>query len=125
MPSVGGIEVAPRKRRATVTDSAPSTVESTRFVVLNTFVDWTMRDLKAAEVAVWLCLYRDARDGVAETALSYIVTRTGWSLSTVRRAIKSLRSKGLLVKLSEARKGSRFNRYLILGRVSRESRKAA
>jgi hypothetical protein len=32
-----------------------------RFKVLNNFVDFTLRDLKAADVRVWFVLYRDTK----------------------------------------------------------------
>lgn len=37
-----------------------------RFVVLNTFIDITMKELNRAEISIWLLLYRDTKqDGLA------------------------------------------------------------
>ena len=36
-----------------------------RFAVLNNFIDFTLADLTRGEIAVWLVLYRDTRDGTA------------------------------------------------------------
>ena len=33
-----------------------------RFAVLNTFADFTLRNLSRAEIAVWLLLWRDTRN---------------------------------------------------------------
>ena len=38
-----------------------------RFGVLNAFVDFTMAGLIRSDLAVWLVLYRDTKDGVAQT----------------------------------------------------------
>jgi DNA-binding MarR family transcriptional regulator len=55
-----------------------------------------MAKLSRAEIAVWLILYRDTKDGVARTAQSDLARRAGVNERTVRRAIKKLVRKGLL-----------------------------
>jgi len=67
-----------------------------RFAVLNTFIDFTMRDLPRAQLAVWLVLYRDARDGKARTSQVDIARRAGVDVRTVKRAIVQLERQGLL-----------------------------
>ncbi|GIW97050.1 MAG: hypothetical protein KatS3mg111_0383 [Pirellulaceae bacterium] len=67
-----------------------------RFGVLNEFVDCSMDGLTRAEIAVWLVLYRDVRDGVASTSQSDIARRAGISRKSVGKAIRKLEGRGLL-----------------------------
>lgn len=67
-----------------------------RFRLLNTFVDCTLRDLGRADVAVWLVLYRDSKDGTARAGQSYIANRAGICRRTVATAIGRLEQAGLL-----------------------------
>jgi len=67
-----------------------------RFAVLNAFVDFTMGGLTWAEIAVWLILWRDSRDGSARTSQADMARRAGVNVSTIKRAIGRLGRKGLL-----------------------------
>ncbi|MFN7363815.1 MAG: hypothetical protein ACK5ZC_02915 [Pirellulaceae bacterium] len=67
-----------------------------RFRILNDFVDCSMADLTRAELATWMILYRDTRDGIARAAQSDIATRAGLSERAIRNAIGSLEQAGLL-----------------------------
>jgi len=67
-----------------------------RFKTLNTFVDLIMRELTGAETAVWMVLYRDTRDGLAQTSQEDIARRAGITDRTVRRVIGRLERRGLL-----------------------------
>jgi predicted transcriptional regulator len=68
-----------------------------RFATLNEFVDRTMRDLRSAEVKVWLALYRDCKaNGTARTAQSDLARRSGLDVRTIQRAIGTLRKRGLV-----------------------------
>lgn len=67
-----------------------------RFRILNAFVDCSMADLTRAELATWMILYRDTRDGIARAAQSDIATRAGLSERAIRNAIGSLEQAGLL-----------------------------
>jgi len=67
-----------------------------RFADLNNFVDFTLRELPRASVAVWLVLYRDTRDGTARTSQTDIARRAGLSERAVRKAIRRLESLGLV-----------------------------
>ena len=60
----------PKGKTATAKNRA-----SDRFRTLNAFVDCTIADLSRAELAVWLVLYRDARDGGSRTAQTDIARR--------------------------------------------------
>ena len=48
-----------------------------RFAVLNAFVDFALADLSRAEIAVWLVLFRDTRDGTARTSYDDLARRAG------------------------------------------------
>lgn len=74
----------------------PARRKGDRFAVLNAFVDFTLAGLTRNEIATWLVLYRDTRDGTARTSQADIARRAGVSDRTVRNAIRHLASKGLL-----------------------------
>ncbi|MCB9852650.1 MAG: helix-turn-helix domain-containing protein [Phycisphaerales bacterium] len=76
----------PKRRRAT----------ADRFATLNAFVDLSLRGLRRPEIAIWLILYRDTRNGTARTGQADIARRAGVSVRTVRRAIGRLDAAGLL-----------------------------
>jgi len=67
-----------------------------RFRVLNSFVDFTLAELSRAEIAVWLILYRDTREGEAQTAMADLARRAGCSRRAVVSAVQRLESLGLL-----------------------------
>jgi hypothetical protein len=67
-----------------------------RFIRLNEFVDFSMTDLKRNQIAVWLALYRDERDGTTLTSQKGIAARAGCCTRTVRNAIKTLVNAGLV-----------------------------
>jgi AraC-like DNA-binding protein len=67
-----------------------------RFRQFNAFVDCTLADLDRNEIAVWLVLYRDARDGIARTSQIDLARRAGCSERTVRRALARLTGRGLI-----------------------------
>ncbi len=67
-----------------------------RFATLNAFVDHDMKDLTGCESKVWFALFRDERRGEVRTAQSDLARRVGANVRSVRRAINSLLTKGLL-----------------------------
>ncbi|MHB1426378.1 MAG: helix-turn-helix domain-containing protein [Gemmataceae bacterium] len=67
-----------------------------RFRVLNNFVDFTLAELSRAEIAVWLVLYRDTRDGTARTSYDDLARRAGCDRRNVGRAVHRLEQLGLL-----------------------------
>ena len=67
-----------------------------RFPTLNRFTDFTLRELDRNEVAVWLILFRDTREGIAATGQTDIARRAGVTARTVRRVIGKLAARGLL-----------------------------
>lgn len=84
-----------------ITPHAPTrptkpTPASGRFLMLNQFVDQTMRNLTPAERAVWLCLFRHARDGRVRVSQTRIAAQCGLSTRTTKRAIAQLIERTLL-----------------------------
>ncbi len=68
-----------------------------RFAVINTFIDDTMHQVKRAARDVWFILWRDTKpDGLARASQKHIARRAGCNVRTVRRALKTLESAGLL-----------------------------
>jgi hypothetical protein len=67
-----------------------------RFNTLNAFVDFSLAELGRVEIAVWLLLYRDTRDGSARTSVEDLARRAGCNRRSVLRAIRQLEQRGLL-----------------------------
>ncbi len=67
-----------------------------RFHVLNGFVDASMAECTRAEIAVWITLYRDARNGTARISHEWIARRAGITRRSVSTAIRRLERRGLL-----------------------------
>ena len=67
-----------------------------RFGILNAFVDCSLADLSRSEIAVWLILFRDTRDGTVRTSQENLAKRSGTSVRHVRKAIAELTAAGLL-----------------------------
>lgn len=67
-----------------------------RWTHFNRLIDFEQRHLTDAEFRVLLTLFRDAHNGIAQTAQSDLAVRTGKCRGTVVRAIKKLVEKGLI-----------------------------
>lgn len=76
--------------------SKPKGKAGERFRVLNNFVDFSLAELSRAEIAVWLILYRDTRDGTARTGMTDLARRAGCSRRAVVSAVQKLETLGLL-----------------------------
>ncbi len=94
-PEELGIE-APKKEAEPARKARPRKNRRGRFEVLNGFVDASMAECTPSESVVWLVLYRDARNGVANTAQAWIAKRAGLTERTVRRALVGLQRHGLV-----------------------------
>lgn len=68
-----------------------------RWPMINGFVDAVIRELSRNELAVWLIIFRDSRNGLARTGQSDIARRAGVCVRTVRRTIRKLERRGLLI----------------------------
>ena len=69
---------------------------ASRFAVLNAFIDGTMEELCRGDIVVWLVLYRDTRNGTAQTSQIDIARRAGLSTRGVRGALGRLKRRGLV-----------------------------
>lgn len=70
-----------------------------RFGTLNAFCDCALTGLSRVEIATWLILYRDTRNGIACTAQADVARRAGCSVRGVQKAIPKLIAKGLLIQV--------------------------
>jgi len=105
-PTLAGCDVLPPMEAAEPVDTATGDKQpkgkpghhkaGQRFAVLNSFVDATAADLTRCEILVWLVLYRDTRNSIAQTSQADIARRAGATDRAVRRAIKRLEGRGLL-----------------------------
>src|SRR5262245_24693336 len=86
-----------------------------RFAVLNAFVDFTLAGLSRAEIAVWLVLYRDTRDGTARTSYDDMARRAGLNRRNVGRAIRRLEGRGLLQVVHRGGLRRGVSRYRVRG----------
>jgi hypothetical protein len=86
-----------------------------RFAVLNAFVDFSLADLTRAELAVWLVLYRDTREGTARTSYEDLARRAGCNRRNVGRALRRLERRGLLNIVHRGGLGRGVSRYRVRG----------
>lgn len=71
-----------------------------RWTLFNRFVDDGMADLKPADVAVWLALFRHAQaDGTATVARSRLIAMTGLAPRTIKVALRRLIDFGWMERL--------------------------
>ena len=104
----------PKRKPAPATEPKQPSKSRDRFKVLNNFVDFTLRELKAADVRVWFVLYRDTKDGTAATAQTDIARRAGVSVRTVHGSVKRLERLGLLKVIYRGRLNRGPSRYRVL-----------
>jgi hypothetical protein len=87
-----------------------------RFGVLNQFVDVTMRGLSDRAVRAWIVLYRDTKPNErVRTGYSDLARRMGCSISTVKRAIRELRQRGLVTVTRRGGPAVGPNEYRVVG----------
>lgn len=86
-----------------------------RFAVLNAFADFGLAGLSRAEIAVWILLYRDTRDGTARTSYDDIARRAGLNRRNVGRAVRRLERRGLLTVIHRGGLGRGPSRYRVCG----------
>lgn len=112
-PSTNGANGrAPAERRKA---KGPAAGRSTgdRFRVLNAFVDCTLAGLSRNEIAVWLILFRDERNGAARTGQNDLARRAGISARSVRRGLEGLRQRGLVQRVYQGGVGRGVSVYRI------------
>ncbi len=87
----------PSKRDSTRSNTAPIAKKAgDRFAVLNSVVDVSLAGLSRSEIAVWLVLYRDVRNGTVCISQCEIARRAGCTDRQVRRSIDKLIASKLL-----------------------------
>jgi hypothetical protein len=86
-----------------------------RFAVLNGFVDFGLAELSRAEIAVWLVLYRDTRDGTARTSYDDMARRAGLNRRNVGRAVRRLEGRGLVKVVHRGGLRRGVSRYRVRG----------
>ena len=119
-PILAGCAVLPpmngkqKRLAAPANEPKQSSKSPNRFKVLNNFVDFTMRELQAADVRVWFVLYRDTKDGTAATAQADIARRAGVSVRAVHGSVKRLERLGLLKVIYRGGLNRGSSRYRIV-----------
>lgn len=108
------MEVDAEPQAATPKWTATKGKAGDRFAVLNGFVDVTMGTLCRGDIAVWLVLYRDERDGISKTSQADISTRAGLSVRGVKAALRRLRQRGLVKQVFRGGINRGPSRYRVL-----------
>ncbi|MEQ8209399.1 MAG: helix-turn-helix domain-containing protein [Lacipirellulaceae bacterium] len=85
-----------------------------RFATLNQFIDETLATLCRGDIAVWMILYRDTRNGTARTSQADIARRGGLSVRGAAKAIKRLEKRGLLRVVYQGGLNRGSSRYSVL-----------
>jgi predicted transcriptional regulator len=94
-------------------DKAKRKSSGERFKTFNTFADFTLAQLSRAEIAVWVLLWRDTREGTARTGIADLARRAGCNRSTVFRALRRLERLGLVQVVHRGGLGKGASRYRV------------
>lgn len=105
----------PRRGGPKGTPSAAKAKAGERFALLNTFVDFGLAGLSRAEVAVWLVLYRDTKDGTARTSYDDLARRGGLNRRNVGRALRTLGERGMVKTIRKGGLGRGPSSYRLRG----------
>ncbi len=95
--------------------SQPKGKTKERFAILNAFVDFALAGLSRAEIAVWLVLFRDTRDGTARTSYDDLAGRAGLNRRNVGRAVRRLEGRGLVKVVHRGGLARGVSRYRVQG----------
>jgi DNA-binding transcriptional ArsR family regulator len=96
-----------------------------KLLVLNRFLDHTVRTLHPSAALVWLQLLRDERGGTARTAVSDLARRCGLSPRTVKRRLAELRTCGLLEVVEQGTRETGPTMYKLRALTRRRQRRAS
>ena len=88
-------------------------VAGQRFKTLNAFIDVSMVGLSKAELATWLILFRDTRNGTARTGQTDIARRAGLTVRSIQKAIGRLRKRGLIRMVYQGGMNRGCSRYRV------------
>lgn len=97
----------------------PTKRDGNRWNELNQFIDVTMRDLSPRQVAVWLTLFRDSRNGVASVSQVYIAERCGLRRPTVSTTISELEALGMVTTIHAGGVGRGVSKYRVEHMIQR------
>ncbi len=128
---LNGVSVMPPMTERHATPESPTTAgrknarrqsppkrSGQRFRTLNEFVDCTLQQLTPRQAAVWLCLFRDSRNGTATAAQSYIAQRCGLKRPTVSTTISELEALGLVTTIHRGGINRGLSRYRVSGLIT-------
>jgi hypothetical protein len=93
----------------------PQPRKGDRWATLNTFVDVIAPRLTLAERAVWLVMFRHARDGKCETTVRMLANGAAVSRSTAEIALRRLEACGLVSVIWKSKDKARASKYGING----------
>ncbi len=92
----------------------PKPGAGSRFAVLNSFVDRSMRMIDPTAAAVWFVLYRDTKpNGLAKASHNSIAERIGRGVRTVYSAVRQLEAAGLLIVVRRGRLNAGVSVYRV------------
>ena len=74
-----------------------------------------MQRLTPRPTSVWLCLFRDSRNGVAKSAQVYVAQRCGLKRPTVSTTIGELEALGLVVTIHQGGVNRGLSWYRVSG----------
>lgn len=86
-----------------------------RWATFNAFMDVIAPRLTLAERAVWLVMFRHARNGVCETTVRMLANGASVSRSTAAAALRRLEASGLVWAIWKSKDKARASKYGIHG----------
>jgi hypothetical protein len=94
-----------------------------RFHQINQFCDETLQGLGRVELAVWLLLWRDTKpNGLARVSQMDLARRAGCTDRSVRRALATLESRGLVKTVHQGGIPRRLSTYRVAAVATGERR---
>jgi hypothetical protein len=102
-------DAAPMRSAASTPTSRNS--KGDRWRAFNSFVDLIAPRLTLAERAVWIVLFRHARDGVTETTARVLATAAGIDKATAVRSVRTLHRVGLVWTVWKSTDRSKASKY--------------
>lgn len=93
----------------------PATRKGDRWATFNAFMDLIAPRLTLAERAVWLVMFRHARDGKCETTVRMLANGAAVSRSTAEIALRRLEASGLVWAIWKSKDKARASKYGING----------
>ncbi|RLS80166.1 MAG: hypothetical protein DWI03_00075 [Planctomycetota bacterium] len=89
----------------------PAARKGDRWITFNTFMDVIAPRLTLAERAVWLVMFRHARDGKCETTVRMLANGAAVSRSTAEIVLRRLEASGLVWAIWKSRDKGKPSKY--------------